>query len=193
MQLDKNIIEGLYQIIDFDAMNKLPRIAKILIVEPYKITVVWTTAEIRVIDFEPFFQQWNKNANAHLLALKDWEVFKHVAVSESKTLEWSNHTSVINFRNKRIEVPTSLDPDVLYEQSLFIKNIDTIPVGVMLKEAREKAGLSQAEVALSAGTTRNYISRIENGKSDIQLETLHKIVALGLGKELKVEVVDSNL
>jgi transcriptional regulator with XRE-family HTH domain len=59
----------------------------------------------------------------------------------------------------------------------------------MLKEAREKAGLSQAEVALSAGTTRNYISRIENGKSDIQLETLHKIVALGLGKELKVEVV----
>lgn len=193
MQLDKNIIEGLYQIIDFDAMNKLPRIAKILIVEPYKITVVWTTAEIRVIDFEPFFQQWNKNANAHLLALKDWEVFKHVAVSESKTLEWSNHTSVLNFRNKRIEVPTSLDPDVLYEQSLFIKNIDTIPVGVMLKEAREKAGLSQTEVALSAGTTRNYISRIENGKSDIQLETLHKIVALGLGKELKVEVVDSNL
>lgn len=194
MQLDKNIIEGLYQIIDFDAMNKLPRIAKILIVEPYKITVVWTTAEIRVIDFEPFFQQWNKNANARLLALKDWEVFKHVAVSESKTLEWSNHTSVLNFRNnKRIEVSTSLDPDVLYEQSLFIKNIDTIPVGVMLKEAREKAGLSQAEVALSAGTTRNYISRIENGKSDIQLETLHKIVALGLGKELKVEVVDSNL
>jgi DNA-binding XRE family transcriptional regulator len=95
----------------------------------------------------------------------------------------------INFRNKRIEVPTSLDPDVLYEQSLFIKNIDTIPVGVMLKEAREKAGLSQAEVALSAGTTRNYISRIENGKSDIQIETLHKIVTLGLGKELKVEVV----
>lgn len=174
-------------------MNKLPRITKIVSIEPYKITVIWTTAEIRVIDFEPFFQQWNKNANEHLLALKDWEVFKHVAVSESKTLEWLNHTSVVNFRNKRIEVPTSLDPDMLYEQSLFIKNIDTIPVGVMLKEAREKAGLSQAEVALSAGTTRNYISRIENGKSDIQLETLHKIVALGLGKELKVEVVDSNL
>ncbi|MDI9868393.1 helix-turn-helix domain-containing protein [Flectobacillus roseus] len=174
-------------------MNKLPRITKIVSIEPYKITVIWTTAEIRVIDFEPFFQQWNKNANEHLLALKDWEVFKNVAVSESKTLEWLNHTSVVNFRNKRIEVPTSLDPDVLYEQSHFIKNIDTIPVGVMLKEAREKAGLSQAEVALSAGTTRNYISRIENGKSDIQLETLHKIVALGLGKELKVEVVDTNL
>ena len=84
MRLDKNIIEGLYQIIDFDAMNKLPRIAKILIVEPYKITVVWTTAEIRVINFEPFFQQWNKDDYAHLLALKDWEVFKLVAVSESK-------------------------------------------------------------------------------------------------------------
>lgn len=116
-------------------MNKLPHITKIVSVEPYKITVIWTTAEIRVIDFEPFFQQWDKSANTHLLALKDWEVFQHVVVSESKTLEWLNHTSVVNFRNKRIEVPTSLDPDVLHEQSHFIKNIDTIPVGVMLKEA----------------------------------------------------------
>ena len=65
----------------------------------------------------------------------------------------------------------------------------SIPVGIMLKQAREKAGLSQTDVAINAGTTRNYISRIENGKSDIQLETLHKIVELGLGKEMRLEFV----
>ena len=67
--------------------------------------------------------------------------------------------------------------------------IDSIPVGIMLRRAREKAGLTQTDVAINAGTTRNYISRIENGKSDIQVETLHKIVELGLGKELRLEVV----
>jgi len=47
-----------------------------------------------------------------------------------------------------------------------------------------EAGLSQIDVATKSGTSRNYISRIENGKSDIQLETLNKIVQLGIGKQI---------
>lgn len=58
----------------------------------------------------------------------------------------------------------------------------------MLREAREAAGLSQADVALKSGTTRNYISRIENEKSDIQLETLQKIVELGIGGEIVLQI-----
>jgi transcriptional regulator with XRE-family HTH domain len=58
----------------------------------------------------------------------------------------------------------------------------------MLKEARENAGLTQADVALKSGTTRNYISRIENDKSDIQLETLQKIVELGIGGEMVLQI-----
>ncbi|MCB0573487.1 MAG: helix-turn-helix transcriptional regulator, partial [Saprospiraceae bacterium] len=50
--------------------------------------------------------------------------------------------------------------------------MEPVNVGAMLRRAREAAGLSQADVALKSGTTRNYISRIENEKSDIQLETL---------------------
>ena len=66
--------------------------------------------------------------------------------------------------------------------------MEPVNVGAMLRRAREAAGLSQADVALKSGTTRNYISRIENEKSDIQLETLQKIVEPGIGGEIVVQV-----
>ncbi|MCB0544163.1 MAG: helix-turn-helix transcriptional regulator [Saprospiraceae bacterium] len=66
--------------------------------------------------------------------------------------------------------------------------MEPVNVGAMLRRAREAAGLSQADVALKSGTTRNYISRIENEKSDIQLETLQKIVEPGIGEEIIVQV-----
>ena len=126
-----------------------------------------------------------------MLGLTTWEVFKNVSVTNEppRTLEWVNHPVTFTFKGKIQTVPTDLDPDALYQESRFVRMIDSIPVGIMLKQAREKAGLTQTDVAINAGTTRNYISRIENGKSDIQVETLHKIVELGLGKELRLEVV----
>ena len=168
---------------------KLPRIAKIISIEPFTITTVWTTGEIRINDFSKSFERWKKSKNNHLLGLMPWEVFKGVSIGDSRTLEWVNYPTIFTFNGKTQTVPTDLDPDVLYQESTFVRKIDSIPVGVMLKQAREKAGLTQTDVAIKAGTTRNYISRIENGKSDIQVETLHKIVELGLGKELRLEVV----
>ena len=126
-----------------------------------------------------------------MLGLTAWEVFKGVTVNHEppRTLEWTNYPTTFTFKGKTQTAPTDLDPDVLYQESTFVRMIESIPVGVMLKQAREKAGLTQTDVAINSGTTRNYISRIENGKSDIQVETLHKIVELGLGKELRLEVV----
>lgn len=170
-------------------MKQLPRISKILNVEPFKITALWNNGEVRINDFTKSFERWKKSENPHLLGLTAWEVFKGVTVGESRTLEWINYPTTFTFKGKTQTAPTDLDPDVLYQESTFVRMIDSIPVGIMLKQAREKAGLSQTDVAINAGTTRNYISRIENGKSDIQVETLHKIVELGLGKELRLEVV----
>ena len=172
-------------------MNQLIRISKILKVEPFTITALWNNGEIRMNDFSKTFEQWKTSENTHLLGLTIWEVFKNVSVTSEppRTLEWVNYPITITFNGKIQTTPTDLDPDVLYQESTFVRMIDSIPVGVMLRQAREKAGLTQTDVAINAGTTRNYISRIENGKSDIQVETLHKIVELGLGKELRLEVV----
>lgn len=43
-------------------------------------------------------------------------------------------------------------------------------------------------MAIRSGTTKHYISRIENNHSDIELGTLQKIVEIGLGKQLEVQV-----
>ncbi len=60
-------------------------------------------------------------------------------------------------------------------------------IGAMLKVAREKAGLTQTEVAIKLHTKKTAISRIENHAEDIRLSTLDKF-ARALGKELKVIV-----
>lgn len=168
--------------------NTLPRIIKILQVEPFKITTLWTTSEIRVIDFESLFPEWQAQEDTKLLPLLDYATFQQVAVSPTRTLYWPNVLVSVTLRNRVISGPLDLDPDVLYEQSKLVKKTEKIPVGSLLKQAREEAGLSQLELALKSGTTRHYISRIENGKSDIQLETLNKIVQLGMGKEVRVEI-----
>ncbi len=47
--------------------------------------------------------------------------------------------------------------------------------------------MTQSELALKSGTSKHYISRLENNKSDIELLTLKKIVEAGLGKKLVIE------
>lgn len=61
-------------------------------------------------------------------------------------------------------------------------------LGVMLKEARKEANLTQEELAERTGTKKSYISRIERGLSDIQVSTYHKLIEIGLGKSLNISI-----
>jgi len=69
----------------------------------------------------------------------------------------------------------------------FDKGYRDFKIGVVLKQAREDAGLSQSELAQKIGTQKTSISRIENHAEDIKLSTLEK-VALALGRQLKVSI-----
>lgn len=57
-------------------------------------------------------------------------------------------------------------------------------VSEMLKAARKEANLTQEELALRAGTKKSYISKIENGKGNIQLATLIRIFEQGLNRRI---------
>jgi DNA-binding XRE family transcriptional regulator len=57
-------------------------------------------------------------------------------------------------------------------------------ISEMLKEARKEAKLTQEELAERTGTKKSYISRIENGKGNIQLSTLIRIFEIGLQKRI---------
>ena len=61
-------------------------------------------------------------------------------------------------------------------------------LGVMLKEARKSANLTQEQLAERTGTKKSYISRIERGLSDIQLSTYQRLVELGLNKHLNIYI-----
>jgi HTH-type transcriptional regulator/antitoxin HipB len=61
-------------------------------------------------------------------------------------------------------------------------------LGVMLKEARKQAKITQEQLAKRTGTQKSYISRIERGKSDIQISTYFKLIEKGLGKQLSISI-----
>ena len=71
----------------------------------------------------------------------------------------------------------------------FHENAKKYIIGEMIREARRQAKLTQAELAKRTGTKKSYISRIENGKSDIQLSTFFKIIEEGLGKKVNLSIV----
>lgn len=58
----------------------------------------------------------------------------------------------------------------------------------MLKKLRHQHNMTQEQLAEKCGTTKNYISRIENDASDIRLSTLMRIVREGFGQHLKLSV-----
>ena len=61
-------------------------------------------------------------------------------------------------------------------------------ISELLKEARKEANLTQEQLAEKIGTKKGYISRLENGKVDIQLSTLFKIFETGLGKHIHLTI-----
>lgn len=61
-------------------------------------------------------------------------------------------------------------------------------MGALLHEARIEKGLTQEELAERVGTTKSYISKVENNLKEARLSTLQKIVELGLGGRLQLSI-----
>ncbi|UII29204.1 helix-turn-helix domain-containing protein [Fulvivirga maritima] len=68
----------------------------------------------------------------------------------------------------------------------FEEGFEAFRLGIMIQELRKNQGLTQEQLAQKCGTTKTYISRIENNASDIRLSTLMRIIRDGLGGQLKL-------
>ena len=66
----------------------------------------------------------------------------------------------------------------------FEMEFEAFKIGVLIQEARKEKKMTQKQLAEKVGTTKNYISRIENDASDIRLSTLIRIIKEGLGGHL---------
>lgn len=61
-------------------------------------------------------------------------------------------------------------------------------IGELIKEERRLAQLTQEQLADKIGAKKSFISRIENGHSDIQLSTLYRLFEFGLGKKVTISI-----
>ncbi len=75
-----------------------------------------------------------------------------------------------------------------FERNKFEEGFEAFKLGVMIQELRKEDGLTQEQLAKKCGTTKTYISRIENHASDIRLSTLMRIVREGFGRQLRLSI-----
>ncbi|MGD1153659.1 MAG: helix-turn-helix transcriptional regulator [Syntrophales bacterium] len=69
----------------------------------------------------------------------------------------------------------------------FDEGYEQFKIGIVLRQARESAGLTQEDLANRLNTKKTAISRIENHAEDIKLSTLDR-VAKALGKRLQIHI-----
>jgi DNA-binding XRE family transcriptional regulator len=95
-------------------------------------------------------------------------------------------------RNEEINNAKNFDEllDIKYgkvgakERDAFEERAQYFVISEMVKESRREANITQEQLAEKIGTKKSYISRIENGKCDIQLSTLYRIFESGLGRRV---------
>lgn len=68
----------------------------------------------------------------------------------------------------------------------YEEGFEAFKLGVMLQELRKEHGMTQEQLAEKCGTTKTYISRIENDASHIRLSTLMRIIREGFGRHLSL-------
>ena len=94
----------------------------------------------------------------------------------------SNMTSLDQFKGKHYGKVGTPKRDKLEE------GYENFKLGALIHEARLEKGLTQAELAQKVGTTKSYISKIENNIKEVRLSTLKKIVELGLGGQIDLSI-----
>lgn len=170
---------------------KLPRILKIKSINGFNIYCVFNSGETRLINFQELFTKWKITKDDPEFILLKLSEFKKVKV-RNQTLSWKNiKTSLLDTDGKETIYPYEIGPDILYKFSKKIEKTEhRFYFGNTIKKIRREAGISQDELARLSGTSKTYISRIENNLLEPALTTLYKIVEIGLGKKLRIEIKD---
>ncbi len=65
---------------------------------------------------------------------------------------------------------------------------ESFKIGALIHEARLEKGLTQEELAEKVGTSKSYISKIENNVKEVRISTLQKNVEIGLGGHLQLYI-----
>ena len=65
---------------------------------------------------------------------------------------------------------------------------EAFKIGALIQQARFERGMTQEQLAEKVGTTKSYISKIENNIKEARISTLQKIIELGFGGRLELSI-----
>lgn len=66
---------------------------------------------------------------------------------------------------------------------------ESFKIGTLIHDTRVEMGMTQEQLAEKVGTSKSYISKIENNMKEARISTLQKIVELGFGGRLELNII----
>ncbi len=169
-------------------LRSIPKVLKINEIGEFTVSCLFNNGESRIINFKEFYRKKNiTDAHPAYKLMQDPAAFQQVEII-GNTLGWKNtgiHAE--NYEGETEFYSYDVDPIVLFEHSVPDESRN-LSIGSIIKSARKAAGMTQQELAEKSGTSKHYISRLENNKSDIELLTLKKIIEAGLDKTLTIQI-----
>ena len=163
--------------------TQLPKLASVEVRDEDNLIVTFQSAERRLLELGSAEQQLGETLPRGPVRVNEWGA-----------LEWPEaplNLDVVGALIEFIDVPQSrysLGADTVRQLSVPIEPDFREVLGRQLRKLRKELGLSQLDVANRIGTQRTYISHIENGHSDLEIQSLKRIVEVGLGRELEISI-----
>jgi DNA-binding XRE family transcriptional regulator len=160
---------------------KIPRLAAVVQGEEAQLVLTFQSAERRLLDLSKAELQLGAKLPRG-----------PVRINEFYALEWPEASLELeglgDLAELIDEVPSrfSIGADTAYGLSSPMDPDFREVLGRRIKRLRAELGLSQSQVAQRMGTQRTYISQVENGRSDIEIQSLKRLIEVGLGRELEI-------
>jgi DNA-binding XRE family transcriptional regulator len=93
-----------------------------------------------------------------------------------------NLTTLEEFKEKNYGIRGTKDREELEA------GYENFKMGTLIHDTRLEMGMTQQQLAEKVGTTKSYISKIENNIKEARISTLQKIVELGFGGHLELSI-----
>jgi len=74
------------------------------------------------------------------------------------------------------------------ERDELEEGYEAFKIGALIHDTRVEMGMTQEQLAEKVGTTKSYISKIENNIKEARISTLQKIIKLGFGGRLELNI-----
>jgi DNA-binding XRE family transcriptional regulator len=170
-------------------LRSIPRVLKINRINGRNMSLLFNNGYSMNVDFTKVLTEGKPVKKGSLVdqILSSDDVFNTASI-EGNSICWPGVGKTIkDFSGNTQFYPYDVDPLVLYNAGT-LDDEHNFNLGGRLKKLRKRIGITQEELANRVGTTKNYISKLENNKSDVELLTLKKIVEAGLHGKLYLDI-----